>query len=528
MNKLNPVAEPSSDQPAQVEGLADPMADPNFDMRASPLEGTGFQGTLFPLDELIVPDSVRSIKKAVSAIHVVPVKAEHAQTLNNKRLFDACILVVQTECRGKEAEMARRLREDRISPMFEVRASHLGELANIKGGSTPRIYEELDKLLEMQLSWNIIGEDASVVWEMKSHFFSILGYGKNYKLGMVRFAFDASVLSLFLEPTVWAKLSMADLGRMPTSPSYSLFQNAWRYIGTQNKCTAPMATHTWIELLMGKSWYVKELPDGQRSVNYGEFKRRILLNALRQVNECPALSYTLELKEIKSGNRVAQLQFKFIPKEQRQLAIPLTWPPEVVHILEQIGYTRREIDELSQAYSIEVMCDALTRLSAADKRLKEQGRGVTSRRAYLEGILNKIAGGATDDQLTPEKLDNEIRIQEAKAAADTRKSKLKAEFEQHQRGVFADWFERLDESVRADLVKAFTLSPDLAPGDKILAKKGIGPGNYSVQARLREWMAKERTELLDAALPNPEDKTFEDWVYWQAEIRTSVLGDAAS
>lgn len=491
------------------------MADPNFDMRKHDPEGEGLQGSLFPNDELIVPDSVRSLKKAVSAIHAVPTKAEHAQSLNNRRIFDACILIALVECRGREAEIVKRLKEDRISPMFEVRVSHIAELAGIPGKNYNRIYQELDLLYDMSLSWNVLGEDAEVQWEMKAHFFSVLGYGKNYKKGMVRFAFDASVLELFLEPSVWAKLSLEAMGGLRTSASYALYQNCWRYVGTQNKVTAALPTHIWIELLVGKSRYVTEEPDGRKVVQYGDFKRRVLDDALRRVNECAPLAYTLELKPIKSGNRVAKLQFKFVPKLMRQETIPLSWPKDVVSLLERLGFGRQEIDDLSQAHSLEEVAEALTRLQASEKRQRELGKVITSRRAYFEGILRNIAGGATGDQLADEKIEAEIRAQEAKRAADERMEKLREQFQNHQRHCFSDWFGGLPEEVRETLVADFLADPELGPGDRIILKNGIAHNNYSGQTLLRKWMGTNRPDMLDEALPNPEDKTFENWMAWR-------------
>ena len=491
----------------------DPMADPNFDMRQRDVHGV--QGSLFPDDELIVPESIRTMRKAVSAIHAVPVKAEHTQSLNSRRLFDACIIVAQVECRGREAEIVKRLKEDRISPMFEVRISHLAELAGVPGKNYQRLYDELDKLFELVLAFNILAEDGEVQWEMKSHFFSALGYGKNYKKGMVRFAFDASVLELFLEPSIWAKLSMEVMGGLRTATSYSLYQQCWRYAGTQNKVTAALPTHIWCELLVGKSRYVTEEKDGRKTVQYGDFKRRVLDPAMAIVNECSALGYTLELKEIRSGNRVAKLQFRFVPKQVRQQSIPLSWPSDVVEVLGKLGYGTGEIHDLSQAHSYVEVAEAVNRLAAAERRHREQGKAITSRRSYLEGILRNISGGATGDQLDDEKIEAEIRAQEAKQAAEERMTLLRTQFQDHQRRQFASWYAELPGAQRESLVKEFLASPDLSTGDKIIVKQGVSVSNYSGQALLRNWMVKHHADLLDTALPLPEDKSFENWMAWR-------------
>lgn len=76
------------------------------------------QGVLFPDEDLVLPTSIREMRKSVSAIHAIPTKEEHAQTLNGRRVFDAIILLAQMQCRGREKEMVARLKSDRISPLF--------------------------------------------------------------------------------------------------------------------------------------------------------------------------------------------------------------------------------------------------------------------------------------------------------------------------------------------------------------------------------------------------------------------------
>ena len=270
------------------------------------------QPSLFPpTEDLIVPDTLRSMRKAVSAIHATPLKEEHSHTLNSRRLFDAIIVLAQIDCRGREAGLIERVRNERISPLFEVRITDLARLAGIPGKNYKRIYEELERLFSMTLAWNLVGEDSEVAWSMKAHFLSMLGYGQGVKRGLIRFALEPSVLAIVLEPSQWATLSFQTMRGLGTNAAYGLYQATWRYLGTANKVTAALPTSTWIRLLVGESRFVK-MVDGQEIVNYGDFKRRILSDAIDRVNEVTALRYKLELKEYRSGNRISRLQFKFI------------------------------------------------------------------------------------------------------------------------------------------------------------------------------------------------------------------------
>ena len=457
-----------------IRGMAQPiepvpsdhiLADPNFDTRLRDADPSALpkQQSLFPPDELVVPATVREMTKAVSAIHAVPTKPEYDLTLNGRRLFDALIVVAQLECRGREDDLIEKVKLYRASPMFEVRLARLAEIAGIPGKNFVRLYAELDHLYEMDFAWNVVSEDKSVEWEMRAHFLSLLGHGKNFKKGYVRFAFDAEVLKMVLEPSCWAKLSLEIMSGLKTGASYALYQNAWRYIGTKNKVTATLPTHIWIELLVGKSRFVTEPEAGQRVVDYGEFKRRVLTDAIARVNSVTALTYLLELKEIRSGNRVAFLQFKFIAKSTLarngeipvQLGIPMMWPADIRASLESIGYTVIDIQDLAEAHSLEDICDAIKRLDVATQRMKEKGQRMQFPRQYLDGILRNMHAAEMTAKVEDEKAQAALKAEEARHAAEERRARYAEQFQAHQRHRFSDWLFDLDEWVRNGLIGEF-------------------------------------------------------------------------
>ena len=476
------------------------------------------QPSLFPTEDLIIPETIRSIRKAVSAIHATPLRPEHSQSLNSRRLFDACILVAQIDFRKREKQQVlERVRSERLSPMFETRVTDLARLAGIPGKNYERIYEELDQLFEMSLRWNIVGEDSEVQWEMKSHFLSSLGYGRGQKRGLIRFSIDPSILEIVLEPSNWATLSLQAMEGLGTASSYALYQNAWRYVNTHAKVTAILPTTTWVELLMGQSRYVVDDPaGGKRVANYGDFKRRVLMDAIRRVNDIQALSYTLELKEYRSGTRVSKLQFKFVPKQQPSLGLPLTWPEDVLGVLERLGFTRAEIENMSQANSYEEVADSILRLKAAEVRMKALGRPITSKKSYFNGILANIAAGAVGDELDHEKLEAEAKAQEAQRAADLRHARRKEEFSKHVSEVFATRLYELDAADREEIIRSFEASP-AASKARLLIEKGWTAKNVGALAILRGWLATDRSEVLDRILANPEDKDFNAWMAWRLE-----------
>lgn len=505
-----PAGDPAT-EPAAPDGG---KSSSDFSMRKHDPE----QPSLFPTEDLIIPDTLRSMKKAVSAIHATPAKAEHNQTLNGRRVFDGLIMAVQIDCRRRERNLIERIRSERISPMFEVRIADLARLAGVPGKNYERLYRELDQLFETIFNWNIVGEDDQVTWQMKAHFLSVLGFGKGYKLGVVRFAIDPSILEIILEPSRWATLSLQARQELRTSASYALYENAWRYIGTHAKVTAALPTSVWVELLVGQSRYVKDHPTaGKVVVNYSDFKRRVLVDAIDRVNNCQALSYTLQLKEHRSGNRVSKLQFKFIPKQQPSLGLPLTWPADLLTVLSNMGYLQRDIEDLAQAQSYEVVAEAIVRLKSAEGRLRASGKTITAKKAYFEGILRNIAGGAVGDELDHEKIEAEVRQQEAQREAEARQEKLKGAFADYQKKRFSAWLFELPEAERAALVDQFMASPEATLPVRQFFEKGLSPGSMSALSTLRVWIAKNRQELAEQIFPNPEDKSFEAWMAWKLD-----------
>lgn len=498
--------EPAID--AQPEGLGS-----DFDTRVR----EHAQWQLFANEELVIPPSLQSMRKAVSAIHATPVKAEHAPSLNGRRLFDAIILVAQLDFRRRGPGAMDRVKADGVSPVFETRISELVRLAGIPGKNYERVYDDLDNLFDMSLQWNIVGEDASIEWEMKSHFLSSLGYGRGQKRGLVRYSIDPSILPIVLEPSNWATLSLQALADLGTAASYALYQATFRYITTANKVTAALPLTTWMELLAPKSRYVVVDAKGNKTANaYADFKRRILIDSIRRVNESPALGYTLELREIKSGTKVTKLQFKFVAKPSAGLGVPLTWPQDVLAALEGLGLSPKEIEDLSQAHSYEVVAESLVKLKVAESKIRTAGKSISSRRAYFLGILSNLSAGAEVEDVDHERLEAEAKAAEAQLAAAARQERLRQEFQRHQGERFSRAVFELPEAERADLVTAFEAT---AQGQKakILLARGWSPSNAGALSFLRAWMGSERSTDLDRLMPNPEDRDYEAWLAWRAD-----------
>lgn len=511
---------PSSSQPHQLETVPSGIRSQSSHGFETREHETG-QASLFPSQELIIPDSVLKLRKAVAAIHACPVKPEHAQSLNSRRLFDACIIVAQLDMRSRGDGEIARVKSERLSPVFETRIGDLAQLAMIPGKNYQRIYEELDMLFEMVLRWNIIGEGSSVEWEMKSHFLSSIGYGKGSKEGLVRFSIDPSVLEIILEPSRWATLSLQAMEGLRTSASYALYQNCWRYVTTHQRITAALPTLVWVELLVGPGVYLDEDPiNGEKVVRYGDFKRRVLTEAIERVNSNPALSYTLELKEHKRGRRVTKLQFKFVPKEIPSLGIPLYWEREILDVLHAIGFSDQEIADMSQAKSMEEVAETIVRMKEAEARLRVAGKRITSRKAYFSGILTNVSSDADWEAIEIEKLEQETNIQEAQQRADERRNRLKEEFAEYTFNVFVRNLFALTEVERKYLMDGFEASKE-GRAAEIFVNKGWTTKNRPLLAILRKWIAENQPDLYRSLHPHPQDHEYDAWLAWRLEEATA-------
>ena len=490
--------------------------DLDFDMRRIEPE----QRNLFATEDLIVPESLQKMRKAVAAIHAVPKNPEDSQNLTNRRVFDGLIIVAQIHCRQRGKEFIQRIRDERVSPLFEVRTSELGKLSGIPGKNYDRIIEEINRIYEMDFEWNICGEDGEVIWENKARLLTSLGVGKNHKRGYIRFAMEPEMLILLLEPNLWASFSLSVMHDLGTSAAYSLFQQTHRYINTNQKLTAALPTKTWIELLVGKNRYIKEV-DGKEVINYGEFKRRVLTDAIEKVNEVPALTYKIELKEHRQGNRVARLQFKFIPKEPT-LQLESTWPEDILTVLKSIGFQDNEIADISQVHSSASVADAICRLKEAEQRLKAQGKSVSGRKPYFLGILRNIAAG--EDEIDPEKIEAEVRVEMAERAAEERKKKMQDAYDEHRRKRFTTWVAFLSVEDQKKLIADYEASEDFNPVLGKSLKKGLTEENRSGLTTLRVWMEKHRPETMANIFDTPEYQSLEGWMMWKLAGDDAIQG----
>lgn len=506
----------------EQEGVAVPLArmtvaeQANFKITsANPTE----QQSLFSPGELQAPKGLKQYRKGIAALHSFPVNRAH--TLNSRRVMDAIVALVQLDFKKRPKQQVEQLRAMEASPLFKVSKGELRKMAGIASKYFGRVEAVLEALGDMKVTWNVLGEDTQIGWKMNSRFLASWGIGQGPNEHLVCFSIDPRVLDLVLEPRLWVTLNLEVQHQLTTESSYALYQNAWRYIGTANKVTADFPVATWIELIMGPSRYVQtdEATGDKRVVDYSEWKKRHLLPAMERVNSLAALGHTLELVETKSGLKVRRIQFKFVPKRQEALELPITWPDPVVEALKGLGYSSGEVADLAQGFSLDEVVESMTRYRQAADRMRERNQRISSPKAFYNGILTNVTqqDGLDEDQMLA--IETKARAEEAQRQAAERQERAQQAFSQRQTKRLALALDEWAPERRAELLAAFESSPDAAKAKLLLAKGWDSSTSTGAWALLKAWITRERPALLVDLLPNPEDQSLEAWVLWRMESR---------
>lgn len=474
------------------------------------------QEHLFPKEDLIIPPAIQNYRKSVGVMHGFAVNPDYKDSLNKLRVMDACIIAAQIEFKQRGKAEIERVIKDRLSPFFDLPISEVARIAGIPHKNFNRIWEDLDELYNASFMWNAYGKDGSVEFELKSRFLTTLGRGVGGKVGMVRFALEPAVLAMALNPGEWANLSFAALSdkNLRSEPAYKLYQNTWRYVNTHHKVTAAMPTETWIDLIAGKdNRFVTEVDGERRATGYADFKRRVLLPAIVRVNAVRALSYTLELREHKSGNRVAKIQFNLVPKQQESLGLPLTWPEDIEKFIAGCGFTEAEMNDLSEANSFEEIAETVVRMRASMIRMRELKKKITSMKAYFRGILANVVAGAREDDV--EKIEKESARQQAEIEAVERRERTRQLWEEHRKKRFRERMSELPEAQLTQLLQEFSRTDEYKKATLLLKKDANPLKSAGAMAFVRTWMESAHPEIVEQLLSLPEDRSLDAWLDWR-------------
>lgn len=467
-------------------------------------------------EELYVPEGgITRYKKGIAALHSIPVGGNH--TLNSRRVMDAIVAIVQLHFARMPKHQREMLRELEASPMFRVTKGELRHLAGIASKKFGRVEDVLDFLHEMRINWNIMGEDSKVEWQMTSRFLASWGKGVGKYDGQVCFSIDPRVLDLILEPAFYARLNLDIQRQLGTETSYALYQNAWRFIGTAHKVTTDYPVAYWIELLMGPCRYVQTRDGEKFVVDYSEWKARYLKPAIEKINSIAGLAHTLELVEKKVGNslKVKRLQFRFIPKQQEKLDLPMTWPDPVLASLKSLGFEDSDVAELAQGFSLDEVVESLDRYRKAEAMKKSAGQRIGAPTAFFNGILSNVHSQAKFEAEEMEAIEKKARAEELERRSKEQQERASFEFGQFQTKRVMENFGFWPEERRAALWQAFSATPEYQKGKLLWGSKGMACTHMGAWGLFKTWVFKSKPEDYNELLPNPEDRSLEAWLVWR-------------
>jgi hypothetical protein len=201
---------------------------------------------------------------------------------------------------------------------------------------------------------------------------------------------------------------------------------------------------------------------------------------------------------------------------------PLAWPEAATRLLAIIGYTPIEISELGQKHSFEVINESLMRLEKTETRKRALGEKVWNRKAFFNGILNKVADGAVLAELSDEKIEEEAISAESVRRTAERKERQEQDFANHKRQVFREnFFEVLKEADRTAMFEKFAAS-EYGRSQQLLLAKGMGSANTAAFASIYlGWLEEHDQDTLQKLLPSPEDRSFEAWLSWRLDASSN-------
>lgn len=179
-------------------------------------------------------------------------------------------------------------------------------IPNNRGKGRELIKEHLSNLRKLDIEWR--GREGDT--DIEKTFGAVTEHGFRSKPGqklVVTWSLSKKAQDRLVNPSgFFTKMCLEILSKMKSGASVVLFELACQY-----------ETHAKNDYRIGKKpveWWIDNLT-GKRNSSYlyGDFKRSVVKPALSEVGEHTGIE--LELIEIKEGKKIAELDFKIVPKQ---------------------------------------------------------------------------------------------------------------------------------------------------------------------------------------------------------------------
>lgn len=440
----------------------------------------------------------RVFKKAVQAVHCHPA-GNGELTATARKCFNALVIVAQDTFAAMSDEHRAQVRDLRAAPIFSIQIGQLCTLIDYKSRDTSWVYDALSNLFQWEFVFNVMGDEdgeTKVVKKIISRFIHTLHLQPDERPGEIGFEVPHEVLMMMLSPFPFAQIDMRIVNALGGSHAIALYENCVRYLNTNNKVTAMLPVDEWVSLISGVGNY----PNA-----YRDFKRYVLLPAMKILAELDSVPFKLELLERRGPRaKVIELQFKLTLKSQPGLDLehpPLAWQPRTIDLLTSvIGFKKNEIALLAHAATEAEVNEAMMRFSS---QATKPGKVIEDRRKYFRGILANVQTGRPKD--AEPKQDEHEQMTHLPPLRERSESVRKA-FEVARLAATSKYLSTLPPEGLEGLHALF--EEGATPVDKTFLAKGWG--SPILNKVFASWCLRQAS-LSEAILTAPELQSLEAW-----------------
>jgi|JI10StandDraft_1071094.scaffolds.fasta_scaffold247256_1 hypothetical protein len=265
----------------------------------------------------------------------------------------------------------------------------------------------------------------------------------------VEWSYAKPIKQELLEPSVFARLSLAMLSQMHTYSGIALYEICSRYRAVGR--TSRQGWRWWLPVLSGQPNSDERLA----KVEYRFFKRDSIKPAIAEINAITDIE--VELVEYKAGKSINELQFLVKPKAQASLALkskPAPVDMAIVNRAVSLGIADDKAEDLITQFGGEAVADGLGTLekrvaSSYPEPVRDSFRYL---KASLEGEqLQKVADHKQAPQNQKERDSFPGESQVSKKKENAVKSSWQEEWQRRQRLKATQMLRELQPEVIADL-----------------------------------------------------------------------------
>lgn len=255
------------------------------------------------------PDKLR---KAVGAVHMYPINGSYNHFC--RKVFNALLSVTLRTWQTLSAAEKVSVLEERKVLRLRTTVAELGRILRTTTKASERIYEAVEALYRLEFRLDVM-RDQQDVWKVASRLISQWAQPEK-GTGEIQWEYPPDIFELLISPSRYAAIDMRLTNRLSSGHALALYENTYRYIGSNSKLTARLPVGEWIRLIVTTSAADAFAEPGR----YRYFKRDILVKAMKELETAETCPFLLELLETKGQkNKVTHIQFKLVQKTQLPL-----------------------------------------------------------------------------------------------------------------------------------------------------------------------------------------------------------------